>query len=225
MPDGDDPSRAEASVKGQPQAAVKEPVWTRSQALRTKAYWFLVLGFMFISLPAGTLFIHMVPYFQDKGLSPASAASALSTYALGVLAGRAVWGYTVTRLGIHYSLVAIGISYGAAVFMFNLASGAPAIFASNFILGITIGGVQQIQAQAWPDYFGRNIVGALTGFSTVMMAPVHGVGPLLAAFMYDATKSYFALYSFFAILSFVAGLFFFLARRPTPPVQKEASVS
>ncbi len=224
LPDGDKPGKVGVSL-GEPQAAkaqaeFPETVWSRSQALRSRAYWFLVLGFLLTSFPASSIFIHMVPYFEDKGLTAAGAATALSIYALWVLVGRAIWGYAVARIGIHHSLTVYGLVYGAAIAVFTLAAGAPAIFATSFALGIAVGGAMQLQAQVWPDYFGRGIVGALTGFSTIMMAPSSAGGPLLAAFMYDTTKSYVAVFSFYSAVSFVAALFFFLARRPAPPAQQ-----
>jgi len=222
LPDGDDPAgRASSPRTGEassgPISPIREANWTRRQALRTRTYWLLIFSFMLTGFPGGTIFIHMVPYFTGKGLSPAMAASALSTYAAGVLVGRAVWGYTVGRTGIHHALVAYALSYGTAIAAFIIAPSPAAIFFTVFVLGIAIGGSQQLHGQVWPDYYGREIVGSLTGFSGILSTPAHAAGPLLAAIIYDTTKSYTGTFAVFSAITLIASVTLYFAKKPVPP--------
>lgn len=220
LPDGDEPAKRQGATPTSSAVditPVREAKWTRSQALKTRTFWLLVVSFMLTGFPGGTIFIHMVPYFTDKGLSPAAAANALSTYALGVLAGRAIWGYVVERAGIYRSLVVYASSYGVAIALFVLAPSHAAIYVTVFILGITIGGAQQLQGQVWADYYGREIVGSLTGFSAILHTPLTSAGPLLAAVVYDLTRSYVGTFSVFSVLCLIAGVTLFLAKKPAPP--------
>ena len=100
-----------------------EVPWSVSQALHTKSYWALVLGIVLVSFPGASIFIHMSPYFQDKGLSTAGAALLLSVYASGALLGRVVWAFLAARIGIQRSLTTFAVAYGTAIMLFIGASG------------------------------------------------------------------------------------------------------
>jgi len=216
LPDGDAPGRAHAVAPG---AVVRpdDPLWTVRQALHTRAFWLLNLGILLVNFPGASIYIHMSSYFQDKGMAPTEAAGALSVYALGALLGRAVWTSVIHRLGVHRSLVAFAFVYGSGILVFVLAVGPWPLVASALTLGITIGGSAQLQAQVLPEYFGRRIVGALSGYNALMVMPAQAGGPLLAAFMFDVTRSYALVFSGYALLCYLAGTLFAASPKPTPP--------
>jgi len=217
LPDGEGKISSSSPLSGsapQPKPLAEEPAWTSKQVLGTKAFWLLALGFVLTSLPASSIFIHMVPYFSDKGFSPTLAPLVFSIYGWGVLGGRAVWGYTIAHLGIHRALITYGVNYGICIAIFTTASSPWMIVAATILLGLATGGGQQLQGQAWPDYFGRRIVGAITGYSQVLVTPSWAGAPLLAAFVFDATRSYSSVFLSFAVACWLASLFFLLAGRP-----------
>ncbi|MEK7215851.1 MAG: MFS transporter [Chloroflexota bacterium] len=175
LPDGDSPvagPRAEPSTGARPAPRVFEDVrWTVGQALRTRTFWLLNLGILLVNFPGASIYIHMSSYFQDKGMEAPAAAGALSVYALGALIGRAVWTSIILRLGLYRALVAFAVIYGSGILVFALVTGPWALVAAALALGISIGGSAQLQAQIWPDYFGRRIVGALSGYGALMVIP------------------------------------------------------
>ncbi len=85
------------------------------------------------------------------------------------------------------------------------------------LITVSIGGLGQIQSQVWPDYFGRGIVGTITGLASILTMPASAGGPWFVALAFDRFGSYDFVISLFAIFSFLACIFFSLARRPTPP--------
>ncbi len=216
-PDGEPaPPRSATDPPAVPRA-VPEDAWTQSLALRTSTFWRLVVGSLLISFPGSTIFLHMVPYMQLQGMSAAMAATSLSGYALAAVAGRPVWGYIIARFGVHRAQTLFALCYGTAISAFLLANPGISLTVATFTLGMVIGGLGQLQAQIWPDYFGRRIVGTLTGYVTILTMPSMAGGPWLAAIVYDRTGGYDTLFSLFAVFCFIASLFFFLAKRPTPP--------
>ncbi len=221
-PDGEPPAAAVAAVAGTPAVAeaAGDPLWTRRQVLRTKTYWLLTAGFFLIAFPASGIYIHMASYLRDRGLDPALAASGLTVYGVGALLGRVVWAIAIGRMGIKHTLTSFAFSYAGAVALYTVAEGAWGLYAAILVLGLVIGGSQQISAQMWPDYYGRRIVGTITGLATLMNMPAAAASPLLMALVFDAVHSYVPVLVVYAALSLTAGVFFVVAQRPLPPAAR-----
>lgn len=218
LPDGESPRRAsEGGDEAEASAPAQEPVWTRGQVLRTKTYWLLTLGFLLNSFPASSIYIHMASFLQDKGFNPLAAASGISVYGWGAFSGRVVWGAMAAKLGIRNTLTIYASSYSVVILLYTLASEELTIYPAIFALGIVIGGAQQLSAQVWPDYYGRNVVGAVSGITTLINTPASASSPLILALVYDVTHSYVGVHLFCAALTLVAAGFFLFAARPTPP--------
>jgi MFS family permease len=188
--------------------------WTRREAARTRAFWLLVVGFTLTGFPATGIIANMVLYFRDYGMSPGLAALGFSTYGLGAMFGRPTWGYLSARFGVHRGLTAWGFAYGTVITLFTIASTPATLFPGALFLGLVIGGVQQLQAQAWPDYYGRKHVGAITGLTILLLTPALATGPLLAALGFDLLGSYTVVFAVYGAISYVSGVCFLLARRP-----------
>lgn len=209
LPDGDTPRPDTQN------AALAEPEWTRAQAMRTKAFWFMVLGFAFVGFPTSGMIANLLPYFSDEGLSLETASAVFSIFAFGALMGRPIWGFVSTRIGIHPALTLYALVYGLSIASMVLAFNTPTLFAAAFFVGVPTGGAAQLQAQAWPDFFGRRSVGAITGISTLIIMPTLAAGPLLAAIAFDQMGSYNWVFTAFAGGAIVSSVFFYLARRPS----------
>ena len=166
---------------------VPEAPWTVRQALHTRAFWLLTFGFLLTSMPGGTIVLNISGLAQSLGFSRAIASSMVAVYGVSVLFGRPVWGILLARAGIYRTLVAFAATYSVMIAVVALQSSLVGLYVTIFCLGLAIAGGQQINAQALPDYYGRKIVGTLTGFSQVANIAVGGSGPLLTAAVFDAT--------------------------------------
>ncbi len=218
--DGDPPGRL-PDTSPQAAAAVAEDAapWTRSSVMRTKTYWFLVIGFLLIAFPASAIFIQMAAYAQEKGLSAAAAATTLSVYGFGALWGRPVWAWVTSRTSIRNALTLFALTYGASVLWYTWAGGELAVYASVFSLGMTVGGSAQLQGQVWPDYYGRRVVGAVTGIATFLNTPASAGSTVLLAVVYDLTHKSSTVLTVYAGLALAAAVFFFLSTKPVPPIR------
>jgi OFA family oxalate/formate antiporter-like MFS transporter len=210
LPDGDTP-RPERSAA----ATAAGPEWTRAEAMRTPAFWLMVVGFIFAGFPASGVIANMIPYFRDQGLSVGFASVAFSLFGAGALAGRPLWGFIGSRVSVHTGLMLYGLIYSASLASLVLGFNTPSLMAAAFFVGIPTGGAAQLQSQAWPDYYGRRSVGAITGVTTLMIMPAMASGPLVAALAFDALGSYNLVFSAFAVGTFISGVSFYLARRPS----------
>jgi MFS family permease len=136
----------------------------------------------------------------------------VSLYGVGVLAGRFVWGSAVSRIGLHRALVAYAAAYGLSIFLFVIPSSLPAVYATTVLLGLGIAGAQQLNVQAFPDYFGRRIVGALFGYSGLLLALTGPFAPLFAAAAFDQSGSYSGIFLSFGVLCLLAAVAFFFSK-------------
>ena len=222
LPDGDvvpPPGAAEADE--QPVGYGRE--WTVGEALHTRAFWLTTVGFTLIGLPQWSIFVHLSPYVISKGFSAQEGAVVVSVYGIGVFAGRPLYSYIIQHFGIHRGLLTFGGFYGAMILLFTLPHSLLLLQVAAVILGISIAGGQQLQAQAFPDYFGRNVVGTLQGYSGVALTVTRAVGPLIAAVAYDASGSYVVTFVVFGLACFVGVGVFLLGPPPVHPLDRIAA--
>lgn len=216
-PDGGRELQPAAPARSVHPDAAADTAWTVSKALRSRSFWLLSLGFMLTTLPASSIYIHMSSFVQSRGFSVEAGAAAVSVYGIGVLAGRFIWGVAAGRFGLHRTLVAYAFLYGLSILLFSRPTALWAIYATTVLLGIAIAGAQQLRAQAYPDYFGRRIVGTLLGYATIIATCTSASAPLLVAIAFDRTGSYVGVFSLWGICCIIAGIGF-LFSKPRQPV-------
>ena len=201
---------------------VDDQGWTVREALQSRAFYLLTLAFALAMLPGSAVGVHMIPYVIGKGFSNVAAATVLSIFAAGALAGRPTWAVLISRLLIYRALVAYGFLLGVVIFAFLASATITTLYVSCFLLGVMIGGTQQLQAQVFPDYYGRAICGTILGFSTIVVMGAGSVAPLFAAIAYDSTGSYTFVFTLFSTAFLLSGVAFIGAR---PPVRKDRMLS
>ena len=223
LPDGDAPEEGtNADGSGaRPRAPIVESPWTVREALRTRTFWLLTVGFLLISMPSGTILINIPAFTQSHGFTKEIAGTVVGIYGFGVLFGRPTWGVLQSRIGLHRTMVAYAVVYAASIALFASQSSLIGIYSTVFLLGIAVSAGVLMNAQALPDYFGRDIVGRLTGFSAIANVAIGGSAPLLTAAVFDATGGYRPAFLFFAAACAVAAVAFYFARPPVHPNERE----
>lgn len=214
FPDGDLPGAARSAARGPSLGVSDEDSWTLREAVRNRTLWLIVISIMLTGFPATGVIANMVPYFVDEGLDLQFASSAFAFFGFGAMLGRPFWGYIAARFGIHAGLTLWGFSYSLSIALYVLADTPATLFAAAWPIGLVIGGSQQLQSQAWPDYFGRRHVGAITGLTVLLVTPAMALGPLVTAAAYELTGSYEPVHTVYVVGAFFAGFFFLAARRP-----------
>jgi sugar phosphate permease len=209
-PDGGDSARDD-SVTPATGAPVEES-WTVREALHSRSFWLVAVGFMLTSFPGSSIFIHMSSFVQSKGFSLSEGALAVSFYGAGTLVGRFTWGFLIPRLGVHRSLVTYGFGYGLSILCFVAPQSLPPIYATTVLLGIAISGSQQMNVQAYADYFGRGNLGGIMGYASLMSSITGSAAPLIAAAAFDTTESYSIVFSLWGVFAMVAGACFLFSK-------------
>lgn len=175
-----------------------EPSFGLQAALRTRTLWLLSVASLCHSLAGPALQLHQVPYFLDRGLSSVEAVTSLSLFGLFSAFGTVLWGYVAERVPVRVLLtVLLAVNAVTMVGLVQVSSfGGAVLFA--FVYGLSFGGTRTIPMVLWSDYYGRASLGAIRGFTAPFTLVAHGLGPLLAGLVFDASRSYTAAFLLFA---------------------------
>ncbi len=226
LPDGDTPEEVEArraaresgEARSSRPDASEERSYTLREAIRTRTAWLLASSMTFIGFTVGGGFATTwVPRFQDVGIDPAIAATALTTYGAGSVLSRFVWGYFADRYHVRSVLIVqMLLTSMMVIFMLQVHSALMALIWSG-LQGLIWGGYIGLNPLILPNYFGRLHVGTIRGAFTPLLNAAAATGPLAIAWMFDITGSYDQPYIFVFVLWLLGALFMYLAKPTKPP--------
>ncbi len=189
--------------------------WTSRDAMRTFPFWSLVVVFSMVALATGTVALHRIAAFMDRGLDPTLVA--LATAFDAVCAGVATFAFgMLVRFVPVRVLGAVGFCFlGTASVMTIYADFLSLMFTSMAVFGLGIGGMMFLQNYVWADYFGREYVGSIRGIVAPITLTLGGIGPPLAGYIRDWTGTYDPVWWAGVCLMFLAALVFLVTRAPS----------
>ena len=221
-PDGDTAGRETTESSRSPLHAL--PSLTRGEALRTRSFWLLVVGFTFYQAALFSVLVHAIPFATDAAFTRQSAALALTVNGLGNLLSKAVWGYSLQRvearrlLLVASTVAALGVGFMLAA----VAAGSlTLLFVGFFCYGFGFGGTIPLGESLWAAYFGRAHIGAIRGVAQplTIIGPVFG--PILVGLWYDFAQTYQPAFAAIIGVYFVGGLLIWISREPKAIIGKE----
>ncbi|MCY4579903.1 MAG: MFS transporter [Chloroflexi bacterium] len=192
LPDGDEMHLSESVTEGetQPTQYVEEVSWTVREATRSPIFWSLVAMFSMVSLATSTVALHRIPDFADRGFDTTLIAWATAFDAVCAGVASFTFGILVSRVPGRL-LGSLGFSFLAIASVMTIyAADDVTMFSSMAIFGLGIGGMMFLQNFIWADYFGRENVGAIRGFSMPINLILGAAGAPIAGYVYDYTGSY-----------------------------------
>jgi len=232
LPDGADPTSVEKTADGplkknQNRAPVQEsePVWTRSQAMHTKAFWTLILLTCLIPFLQSGINFHVYPFLTDQGISPKTAVWVLSTMAAFGALGSVTGGMLADKVRIQ-TLLALNVFVSGLVFLlffwmvgFKMTDGPGTgiVFVLAALRGTLHCGRNTVISVIWGAFFGRTAIGSIYGFSIPFQSAAIAGGPLFAAISFDLYGSYAFPFYFFTAIFFVAGAVCIRMKPPQRP--------
>lgn len=211
--DGRAPSKARAASM-----ALQGVIWTRRQAMRTRSLWMLSAAFSLGSMGLSALFLHLVPYLSDAGLTSGQAASVFGMVGLAGLISKPAWGFALDRFNTSYCAASEFLLMGLGLFAITVTDHVVALHAAVFLLGLGIGGVSTVQEVVWADYFGRATIGMIRGLTRPFTVLSSAGGPVFAALAYDTRGSYELAFYVFIGTYVAAAAVILVTPYPTPPL-------
>lgn len=169
----------------------KIPTYTLGSAVRTKSFAMSYASVFLIAIPLFSVFVNIVPYAEDHGITKATAATLVSLVGLFSIGGRLGLAAIAQRVGIP--LVYVGSFFVMALTQLlwltaGSSFGALAVFASLF--GASYGGFISLSPGFLAGVFGADQLGGLTGINYSAAGFGALLGPTLGAWLVDRTNGY-----------------------------------
>ena len=222
LPDGAgaDPRKGDIPKKEGNFQAVDIPL---GQASRMNSFWFLGFSWVFLSLSLHMIFVHIVPYAVDTGISPMDAAYILSLMGLATMPGRIVVGRLSDMMGRKALGVAcVLIQFGGLLWLM-WSRQLWMINAFAIAYGFLWGGSGTIITAIIGDIFGTRSLGPIMGIMSGAWALGAAAGPAIGGYIFDVSGDYFTAFGAGAAALFIALCSIALVKRaPTSEVQVRA---
>jgi MFS transporter, OFA family, oxalate/formate antiporter len=191
-----------------------EPNFSRRQAMRTPAFWLLMLYTVMVYPVQAGVSLHQAPHLVERGLDPVTAALIVSSFSLMSGLATIACGFLPRRWPVRFPLALSGLLLAAGTsLMPGIGSAADGYLAAG-LYGVGIGGVLTLVPVAWGDYFGRANYGAIRGIALSVQVLAQAAGPLLSGALYDLTGTYTVSLHCFTALSVLGILAALAARQP-----------
>jgi sugar phosphate permease len=225
LPDGASTSGNEDEdmiAKGLTYAAeVKEFDFTLRQAIKTRAFWLLVIAASCHTLAAPAVSLHGVNFLTDIGFDPLKASRTLALMVGMSIPARLVGGLLIDRVKKEHMRFVMAGAYlletlGFALFLFHQTEAM--IYPWFVIYGLGMGTGFALTLPLRVRYFGRKSVGSIIGIGQALSLPVGVLAPIGAGWIYDTTGSYIFAFTIIAGLLSFAGVLSLFIFPPKPPV-------
>jgi len=161
-----------------------------ADALRTRAYWILlVLTVAWAAIGTG-LFFNVVPLFESHGLTEAHVAATYRTLAITAAVMQLVGGLLADRmpLNVLMSVSAAGMTAAVALLLGMHSPAAAHAYGAAFGVSQGIGGAAG--AAIWARYYGRAHLGKIRGSIATAGVAGSSLGPFVMGAMFDHFGSY-----------------------------------
>jgi MFS family permease len=191
-----------------------DPQFTLAEALRHKVFWFLSTAMALRHMVTEGVSVHFVILLVDRGWSTEAASSLLGLSALIGAPARLGMGWLGDLLDKRKLVIALLLTLSFSVLLMGYTAEALIFTPCMIIYSLSYGGLASLQEPIRADYFGTKAFATIQGMSRSVQTAGTFIGPVLAGFLYDVTKSYTIAFGIFAVASLGAAGLMILARRP-----------
>ncbi|MFO1248698.1 MAG: MFS transporter [Alphaproteobacteria bacterium] len=166
--------------------------------LFSRAFWVPVLTLAAISGTSQSLVVTLVPYGVQSGQSPASAAFAVSMFAIAAAITKIGAGVLADWMNKRYLLIAAALSMTLAWLILVLPPSQPVLLASAALGGIGLGCALPIAAGLIAASFGAPHFAQVFSWGFTLTAIIAIAGVRFAGAVFDRTGSYVLSFECFA---------------------------
>lgn len=215
-PDGLSDAQA-AGGAGERAAADFASSLTRREALRTRAFYLVVLAFGLGGLSIGVILIQTIPFLTDAGYSRTFASLMITVASIPSMISKPIWGYFIDRADAQrLSIVGFVVTAaGLTLVVFGAKVNGPTVLAGYALLGLGWGGFIPLQEVVWASYFGRRHLGAVRSAGLPFSLLLSATAPVLAAVYFDQVGNYDGAFLAIAVAALVAVVLILMVPRPS----------
>ena len=227
LPDGISRSSQGGAGEERARAAIatdNSQTHTRSQAIRTRGFWLLTIGYGLNAVALGSVSFYAIPFASSVGFTRLTAATGMMINGFGNLTAKGVWGYGLQRIdarrlaGAAFSTSATGVLI--MVLSSNIDS-IPVLWIGFFLYGLALAGQSQSASSC-----GR---GTSAGATLERYAALAGLylwysawaGPVAIGVIFDITGSYVGAFLVLVCFYILGAVVINVSKPPLPPVADE----
>ncbi len=207
-PDGKSSDTAHAAARALAHADFEGSL-TRAQAMRTPAFYLLVLAFSLFQVLIPVVLLQSIPYMTDAGHSRATGAMAILLASIPAMVTKPVWGWLIDRMSPKPLAACSAFISGVSVLLMVVGINRPdasIAYAAFLLLGVGWGGMIPLQEVIWALYFGRRHLGAVRSAALPFALVMGAGGPLAVAYYCDVVGNYDGAFAAVGVMSLVAGV-------------------
>jgi MFS family permease len=204
---------SDADSKDSPHSSI-DPQFTLKQALRHRSFWLLSVAMGMRHLVTEGVSVHFVILLVDRGWSTEAASTLLGVSALIGAPARIGMGWLGDLLDKRRLVMGLLLALSVSVLLMGYTAEAFVFTTCMIIYSLAYGGLAALQEPIRADYFGTRAFATIQGMSRSVVTAGTFLGPIIAGFFYDVTKSYTIAFGVFALVSLIATLLMFFAKPP-----------
>jgi len=187
--------------------------FTRSQTIKTKAFFLFATGIFLSSLVSYGVLQHFVPYLTDIGFDPTKAAGWFSVITIVMTISKAITGRLYEKFGIRRASLMLSVMLCLSLLVFGLAENRFYLITFILLFGMS-SGIQIVPPTYMTNmFFGNKDYSANYGLVTTIYYCGMAAGIQLSSFSFDRFKSYLPVWLLYAVLTIVMLLLWLTARK------------
>lgn len=190
---------------------------TLKEAMKTRAFWLMVLAFTFSHTALSAIVVHQIPFVEDMGIPKVLAATALGMMTLISVPGRLSGGWLADRWNVKYLYFVASMVQALGLFFLARATSMAWIWAFVIIYGTGLGLRLPLEPMLRVQFFGYKAFGAIMGYINAFAVFGSFAGPYFAGWIFDTTGSYITAFLTFAAMMVAAAIVILVLK---PPVKQ-----
>jgi MFS family permease len=161
-----------------------------AQAVRTPAFWLILIGSTFAIGAIGAVIQHFILFLKDSGYSATVASRYLSFLLTASLGGRVVVGYIADRFSKSFIMAIFYFLIGASVLLLAYPQSTSALWAFSLIFGFSMGADYMLIPLVVSENFGTASLGKILALIIMGYSVGQWAGPWLLGRLFDAHHNY-----------------------------------
>jgi sugar phosphate permease len=202
---------------------IKEVSWTLKEAMKVRAFWFILFC---VSIPAMVntgLVFHLFSILGESDITRSTSSLVLSLMALVSFPITFIAGFVLERVKVHYVLAASFLGQIVVMIILLYTQSIQMAILFGVVRGL-VGGFEAISLGIiWPNYFGREHLGSIKGLAMTTMVIGSAFGPLPFGVAYDMFGRYNEIIIFMMLFPLLGMIAAFTSPAPKKKVTADQS--
>lgn len=189
---------------------------TLRQAMQGRTFWLLTATFTLYTFALSTVWAHLMPAFESRGLSQTEAVAVMVWFGPAQVAGR--FAFLWLGRGLNHRVLGLAVLglFPLALVIFALGRQPLVLVLFAVLFGVANGLITIVRSNIVPDFYGHEHVGRIGGAMSGIALCTRAAAPFLTAWALLAMGGYTGLLWGLVGMGVASFALFALARRPAP---------